>query len=334
MCEGMPVLMKTSDSTLRRPRISGAETSVAALHQALALFPFEPGCISGAPQIVELGSMSIGRFDCSPALIRRESPGAAAQRDKAGILIFQLSGRSRIDQLGRSAQLEPGDACLCDMAAAFDLKIVDGGEILGVRVPFRVLKDHLPSPDWFCSRAMTREAGMNAPIVAMLQSLMDGSAAALSEAHQQRVGRHLLDLVATSYAIAFDATAADSSIIVGRQASVKLFIEQNLRDPELTPCTIAARLKFSPRYLRLIFASGDATVSAYILRRRLEECARQIGDPRWRGHSMTEIAFAWGFNSAPHFSRSFRDRFGVSPRAYRRTTLEGVAAGCVDRVAA
>jgi AraC-like DNA-binding protein len=72
----------------------------------------------------------------------------------------------------------------------------------------------------------------------------------------------------------------------------------------------------------MIFATSSETVSSYILRRRLEECARQLSDPHWSGHSIAEIAFAWGFNSASHFTRSFRDRFGASPRHYRRGQLE------------
>jgi AraC family transcriptional activator of tynA and feaB len=111
-------------------------------------------------------------------------------------------------------------------------------------------------------------------------------------------------------------------VVSGRHAKVKLYIEQHLRDPDLSPCSIASRLKLSSRYLRMIFASGSETVSAYILRRRLEECARQMADAQWRGHSIAEIAFAWGFNSAPHFTRSFRERYGVSPRHYRRQQLE------------
>jgi AraC-like DNA-binding protein len=103
-----------------------------------------------------------------------------------------------------------------------------------------------------------------------------------------------------------------------------LFIEQHLRDPELTPSIIADRLKISSRYLRMIFAANSETPSAYILRRRLEECASRLGDPRWRGHSITEIAFSWGFNSAPHFTRSFRDRFDASPRCYRQQQLDQV----------
>jgi AraC family transcriptional regulator, positive regulator of tynA and feaB len=80
---------------------------------------------------------------------------------------------------------------------------------------------------------------------------------------------------------------------------------------------VAAQLRVSSRYLRMIFAASRESVSSYILRRRLEECARQLADPRWRAHSISDIAFRWGFNSAPHFSRSFRDLYGTSPREYR-----------------
>ncbi len=43
-------------------------------------------------------------------------------------------------------------------------------------------------------------------------------------------------------------------------------------------------------------------------------------DPAWSGQTLMKIAFSWGFNSAAHFTRSFRDQFGMSPREYRRAT--------------
>src|SRR5690606_32917773 len=140
---------------------------------------------------------------------------------------------------------------------------------------------------------------------------------------RSRVATHLLDMIATSYAIAFDSQITASAGVSGRLAQVKRYIEQHLRDPQLSPCSIANELRMSPRYLRMIFSTNQEPVSAYILRRRLEECARQMADPLWRGHSITEIAFAWGFNSVPHFTRSFRDRYGTSPGHYRRMQLEG-----------
>jgi AraC-like DNA-binding protein len=77
----------------------------------------------------------------------------------------------------------------------------------------------------------------------------------------------------------------------------------------------------SPRYVRMIFAARQENVSAYILRRRLEECAQQLTSVLWSGHTIAETASSWGFTSMAHFTRAFKDRFGVTPRQYRRQHL-------------
>jgi AraC-like DNA-binding protein len=186
-----------------------------------------------------------------------------------------------------------------------------------LRVPANVLKEHLPSPEAFCGRPLLSTQGLTCTIAAVATSLCTQLENGVSLHFQNSIARHLLDLIGTAYAIAFDSLVTASSIVSGRHAKVKLYIEQHLRDPELSPSAIAAGLRLSSHYLRMIFATSSETVSAYILRRRLEESARQMVDPAWRGRSIAEIAFAWGFNSAPHFTRSFRDRYGVSPRHYR-----------------
>ena len=40
--------------------------------------------------------------------------------------------------------------------------------------------------------------------------------------------------------------------------------------------------------------------------------------PDVRQLSISEICFRWGFNGSAHFSRAFKDRYGVSPRDYRK----------------
>ncbi len=60
----------------------------------------------------------------------------------------------------------------------------------------------------------------------------------------------------------------------------------------------------------MLFCGGSENASRYILRRRLEECAKLLSSALWRGHTITEIAFSSGFNSAAHFTRVFRDEYG------------------------
>ena len=140
----------------------------------------------------------------------------------------------------------------------------------------------------------------------------------LSAQFHGRIARNLLDTLGTAFAMAQEDILNGSPLLCSRNARVRLRIERDLRDPALSPSRIAARLRMSPRYLRAIFAASNETVSAYILRRRLEECARELADPARARASITEIAFGWGFNDAAHFSRAFRGRFGCSPREWRQ----------------
>jgi len=93
------------------------------------------------------------------------------------------------------------------------------------------------------------------------------------------------------------------------------YIDTNLADPELSPTVIAIALRISPRYLHLLFEAGSS-VGATILTKRLDRCRAALLD-RVDHRSISEIAFAWGFNDAAHFSRTFKARFGSSPRALR-----------------
>ncbi|MQA94396.1 MAG: helix-turn-helix domain-containing protein [Streptosporangiales bacterium] len=59
------------------------------------------------------------------------------------------------------------------------------------------------------------------------------------------------------------------------------------------------------------------TVGGWIRHRRLERCRKEMLDPAHRQCPIAAIAVRWGFASAAHFSRAFRDAYGVAPRDYR-----------------
>jgi AraC-like DNA-binding protein len=294
----------------------------AAHVEPMCFKPAKPDAFLAELSGSELGPLHLARLVCAKAVIER-ADASHVQKGAAGyLLMLQVKGEAEVSHYGNTITLEAGDFVLCDSAAPLKIRFDDAVETLFLRVATATLKEHLPSPECFCGRALRTNEGLTAAAAAMALNLFGRLEAGLSSHYQDRVARHLLDIVATAYALAFDTPTSRSSIVSGRCAAVKLFIEEHLRDPDLTPCSIATRMKLSSRYLRMIFASENETVSAYILRRRLEQCARQIADPAWRGHSMTEIAFGWGFNSAPHFTRTFRDRFGLPPREYRRLKLD------------
>ncbi len=95
-------------------------------------------------------------------------------------------------------------------------------------------------------------------------------------------------------------------------------IEAHLDDPELSIDAIAAAIGRSRRYLHKAFDREPETLSEMIWRLRLEHCARNLRGVAMADRSITDIAFASGFNSSSHFSRAFRARYGMAPREWRK----------------
>jgi AraC-like DNA-binding protein len=77
----------------------------------------------------------------------------------------------------------------------------------------------------------------------------------------------------------------------------------------------------TPRYMHHLSSGQDESIARYILRRRLEECARALLSDAQRGRTLTAIALDHGFNSPTHFGRVFRAKFGVTPREYRQKKI-------------
>jgi len=244
-----------------------------------------------------------------------ERTGRARERSYAFLLLLHGAGHMR--HYGHESHLAPGDFVLVNRGAPYCFHLTEPGELIALRVAPRDLRAYLPSSEHFCGRPLRAGEGISEGTAELVQSIFGQLETGFEPEFRSRIARNLLDTLATAFSIVLDGEFAGTPIINDRNARVRLYIERNLRDPDLKPSSIAANLRMSPRYLRAIFAASKETVSAYILRRRLEECARELGDPKLGDQSITDIAFGWGFNSGPHFTRSFRNRFQLSPREYR-----------------
>jgi AraC-like DNA-binding protein len=99
---------------------------------------------------------------------------------------------------------------------------------------------------------------------------------------------------------------------------IHAFIESHLGDPQLSPAAVAAAHHISLRYLHKLFEPGTHGVAAVIRQRRLERCRDDLLDPAQVDRPVAGIAARWGFSSAAHFSRVFREAYGLPPAEFRR----------------
>ena len=269
-------------------------------------------------RIGRLGPVRLARLNVDRCSIER-SQRHLAQSPRLYSFLLQVKGASTFHHYGHDATLQEGDFVLCYTGMPHYFQTRGSSETLMVRVLPDALAEFLPSPEEYCGLHLGNAVGLAGTAAAMVQSLARKVETGLACDNQEgRVARYLLELISLSYTTAFGSTARGSSAIRQRRLQVLRHIEDHLREPRLTVDSVARALSISPRYLRVIFAGTGEKLSAYVLRRRLEECARQMCSPAWSGHSLMQIASSWGFSSAAHFTRRFREQFEASPREYRR----------------
>ncbi len=85
-----------------------------------------------------------------------------------------------------------------------------------------------------------------------------------------------------------------------------------LFDPGLSPDQIARACAVSRATLYRAF-EGEGGLQRHLRERRLDFARRALAFRTGRSPTVADIAHGHGFASATHFSRSFRERFGLSP---------------------
>jgi AraC-like DNA-binding protein len=141
------------------------------------------------------------------------------------------------------------------------------------------------------------------------------TAASLSVADRRVIGRQLVELIEmTLHAEKLDAIP---DVKEERRLAILAFIDTHLDDRDLGVVAIARAFDMSTRSVHKLFEGEPLTVARAIWERRLERCRDEMVDPALTARSITQIAHFWGFSDSQHFSRAFRQRFGMSPRDYR-----------------
>nr|WP_225737270.1 helix-turn-helix domain-containing protein [Dyella acidiphila] len=94
------------------------------------------------------------------------------------------------------------------------------------------------------------------------------------------------------------------------------FIARNLYLSELSPEFLCRRFNVSRAHLYRAFAA-DGGVAKVLRDMRLDAAYGELTDAGRATRSITEIAYSLGFSSASQLLRSFRTRFGITPKEAR-----------------
>ena len=284
----------------------------------LEIKPRDRDTFNAAFSVEQLGIGAVARMFSSAAVIERSTRHIDHSLERRVTLLMSVESAVRVVHFGHDVELGEGDLVLADSLLPSRMTLDRDNTSLGLVLPYETLRRYLPDPEAVFGRRVAGDQGLGPLVGTMLRAVWNHVERGLPPEYGCNLIKGLLEVIATTYALEHRSDACSSSVAAARRAQIKRFIEGHLRDADLSANSVAKGLGLSARYTRMVFTAEGEGIAEYIMRRRLEESASQLRNALWRGSSITDTAFAWGFSSTAHFTRAFKARFAVTPTEYRR----------------
>ena len=223
----------------------------------------------------------------------------------------------RISRRGEQIALQKGDVFITDSRHEFTLDLERPWRHLLITLPTQWIDGRVTRPD-LLSGAVLHGRPLARLWASQLVSgfMLSGD---LSPAAGTLFARHSVDLLAQLLEEAHSDQPTPSDAV---RAAIFLnachVITLKFGDPSLTPGQIAQGLRVSTRTLARTFAANNETVMQRLFDERIRQAARLLIMPEAFHRSVTEIAFACGFNDASHFGRVFAAKMHMTPSQWRQ----------------
>lgn len=253
-----------------------------------------------------------------PSLIDRDGP------PYIGVQITK-SGSERFHFDGNAISVGSGDLVIWTSDRPTEFTVMERLHKVSLVLPWSDVQDRLPRGTRFSGTVIDSRSGIGAVLFSHVDSLAR-HLEVLGDDDHAAVRRATLELLSAAMSHRIETPQRGLSMRYLKQ--LQDYILAHLHDDALTPTSIGAANHMSARYVHMLFAQIDVSVSSWIRLQRLERCREDLADVHYRDTSVAEVAYSWGFTDATHFSRVFKQQYGVAPREFReRAARRGPGGG-------
>ena len=228
-----------------------------------------------------------------------------------------MSGTSLVVQGEREALLRPGEFALYDTSKAYSLLFAGGMDAVFFRLPrsalgvsARQLRD-----------AMTITLGSSSAVAELTSAYLTRLAVSETLPFEQRgalIAEPTVELIRATIAEHLDDVELSGAAAVGALPfRIVSYMRAHLTDADLAPATVAAAHNISPRYLYQILSRCDIRFGEWVRQNRLEGARKDLARPACQSMTVSAVGSRWGFADSAHFSKVFKQEYGMSPRDWR-----------------
>jgi AraC-like DNA-binding protein len=233
---------------------------------------------------------------------------SAVEREELLILRMNTTGGLKGVLGGQSFQSGPSDLLLCDVHQEMNFRSNPGAF---VNFTFRYSDiGYDPSRD-----KSLLQVSANSPIGQLLTNnlnLLLDLVPTASREDARTLGDGFTALIAGLLSREMTDETSYRRFLYARETSIRRFVENNLRDENLSADMICASLGVSRPVLFRIYEAEGGVMRA-VVKMRLEKAFRDLADSELGKGVVSRIARRWCFSDPAYFTRLFRKTYGAKP---------------------
>lgn len=309
-------------STTAVPAIRRAPYWIEAVNQAYvqlecAVPTSSTDTFFGAITRRELAEVNLSHISSTAQTVLRTPQQISKASEDVFLLSIQVAGAGQLTQDDKSAYLRAGDLALYDSTRPYELLFDQHFEQYVISLPGSVLRKRLRNAeDMTACKIATAQSGTARLLSRMVTELMISPPAG-GPVVDMTVADSLVGILVAALAENLGNLSLKDDTASLRYDRVKAYVLENLRDPELSIGKISQRLGITASTLHRVWEHESDSLTNWIWAMRLKGAEQDLRRLACTSTTITEIAYHWGFSSSAHFSRTFRQHFGVPPKEAR-----------------
>ncbi|WP_328902958.1 helix-turn-helix domain-containing protein [Streptomyces sp. NBC_00441] len=275
------------------------------------------GEIRARMDVEAVGALRVCSARSSAVTLRRTEQLVRKDEEPSLFLSLQVTGTSMGAQNGRECVVERGEFAVFRSNAPYTLLFDEGVDHHFLRLPLSVLA----LPDRLIRDTTTLTFGAEDPLARLAYAYFSQLARSDELHRSDRADAVLAPSVELLRAVLVsrhgDAATAKEPMEATLTLRITHYVREHLAEPDLSAARIAAAHGISVRHLYTVLSRAGIGLGDWIRARRLEACKRELAGAAGRARTVSAIGRSWGFVNAAHFSKVFKDAYGVSPRVWR-----------------